>query len=178
MAHPKIPPNQVARMVALYQEGKTLAEIGEHFDVSRQRVHQIFKVNGVSSEGRGVKARVIAKVQKVADARAARIKKSWGMTVEEYDAHVERFGSSTATDSPMRRYIEQRRNTRLQGIKWKFTFKEWWEMWEASGKWGERGVGKYVLGRAGDASSPMSPTTCKVTTVSEIITGDFFSRNR
>lgn len=178
MAHPKISPEQVTQMIAMYAEGKTLAQIGQHFNVSRQRVHQIFKSNDVSSEGKGVRVRVIAKEQQVANAKAARIKSSWGMTVEEYEAHIEQYGTSTLADSPMRRYIEQRRNAKNHGVSWRFTFKTWWALWEASGKWDERGVGKYVLGRVGDATAPMSPATCKVTTVSEIICGDFFSRNR
>lgn len=166
-------------MIDLYKSGKTLAEIGQEAGVSRQRVHQIFKKNGVTSAGNGARVRPSAK--KLAQAanlvqRTARIRASWDLSLDEYDAHVAQYGSSTGTDSPMRRYIEQRRNAKITNVAWEFTFKTWWALWEQSGKWEERGVGKYVLGRQGDASTPMSPTTCKVTTVSEIICGDFFSR--
>lgn len=174
----KKPDNQIAAMITDYKAGKTLAEIGNTYGVSRQRIHQIFKREGVSSEGNGSHARTRARETAAAKARAARIMKSWGFTVQEYEAHVAEFGSSTNYDSPMRKYIDQRRNSERQGVEWKFTFKSWWAMWVESGKWNERGRGQYVLGREGNASTPMSPNTCRISTVSDIICGDFFSRGK
>lgn len=52
----------------------------------------------------------------------------------------------------MAAYRCQRGNARRRGIAWEMTFREWWEVWEASGKWGVRGRSKggWVMGRRGD----------------------------
>jgi hypothetical protein len=43
-------------------------------------------------------------------------------------------------------------NARQRGIAFLLTFKEWWAIWEASGKWEQRGYhrGQYVMARNGD----------------------------
>lgn len=166
----------VTMMLTLYQEGRTLAEIGEAVGLSRQRVHQVFKARGINSEGMGAKARAQARRNKTDTESAKRIAKTWDMTMDEYQQHVAVHGSSGTAGSPMNRYVEQRSNCKRKKGKWEFTFKTWWDLWVQSGKWEERGLGGYVLGRVGDASTPMGPKTCKITTVSDIICGDFFSR--
>lgn len=170
--------DRVKAMIAMYKSGKTLAEIAKEVGLARQRVHQIFKDNGISSEGHGAKVRTKKRADEKQAWRASRIKEIWDLTMEEYKTHVAKYGTSTTPGSPMQRYVEHRRNAGRDNTAWEFTFRTWWEMWETSGKWEERGVGKYVLGREGDASVPMSPKTCRITTVSEMLTGDFFNRNR
>lgn len=45
------------QMSSLYREGQTLAAIGERFGITRERVRQILRKNGVASEGHRGKAR-------------------------------------------------------------------------------------------------------------------------
>ena len=48
---------------------------------------------------------------------------------------------------------------KLRKIAWEFTYESWWEVWESSGKWEQRGrgKGKYVMSRIGDIG-PYSPS--------------------
>lgn len=175
---PKKPENYIEEMVLDYQAGKTLAEIGAKHGVSRQRVHQIFKDRGITSAGKGVHARKEARLKTLETAREKRIMQTWGLSLADYEAHVAVYGASTESDTPMHKYKQQQRHCLRRGIVWQFTFKTWWALWEGSGKWNERGRSKYVMGREGDGSTPMGPDTCRVSTLSEILCGDFFVRGR
>jgi hypothetical protein len=55
-------------------------------------------------------------------------------------------------DSPKGKFIRQRANARRRCIPWHFTFEEWWDLWEKSGKWNDRGIGagQYMMCRKGD----------------------------
>jgi hypothetical protein len=46
----------------------------------------------------------------------------------------------------------QRQNAKHRGVAWEITFPEWVAVWDASGKWAERGRkrGQYVMARYGD----------------------------
>jgi hypothetical protein len=52
--------------------------------------------------------------------------------------------------TPKGRFATQRDNARRRGIEWKLTFEQWWDIWEKSGKWNERGAGLYMMCRTGD----------------------------
>ena len=51
-----------------------------------------------------------------------------------------------------RAYQYQRRNASERGIGWELTLAQWWDIWESSGHWEQRGRGKgcYVMGRHAD----------------------------
>jgi hypothetical protein len=51
----------------------------------------------------------------------------------------------------------------LPGIEWLFTFERWWAVWEASGKWEQRGCrrGEYVMARHGD-TGPYAPDNVSI----------------
>ena len=59
------------------------------------------------------------------------------------------------TQNPKGVYIRQAANARRRGIPWEFTFDTWWEVWQNSGKWNERGRGKdtYCMARRRDQGS-------------------------
>jgi hypothetical protein len=54
--------------------------------------------------------------------------------------------------TPAYKFRQQRSSARARGIEWLMTFDEWWGVWQASGKWSQRGHrdGQYVMGRHGD----------------------------
>lgn len=54
--------------------------------------------------------------------------------------------------SPRGRYHRHIANAKLRGVVFRLTFDEWWSIWEASGRWDQRGRGRgqYVMARTGD----------------------------
>lgn len=49
-------------------------------------------------------------------------------------------------------YSQQKWMATKRGIAWKLTFEQWYDIWEKSGRWNERGrkFGQYVMARYGD----------------------------
>jgi hypothetical protein len=176
----KVANEQHLAMAAMYKSGKSLVEVGREYGISGQRVHMIMQSLGVSREEGGVSVRraerKAARQRAVDAALEAKLMQKWGMTSDEYAEHVAQYGNSNQTGSPMSKYLSQRKNAEKRGIQWLFTFKSWWVLWQESGLWDKRGRKSYGLGRIGDASTPFSPDTCRISTLTEIITGDFFVR--
>lgn len=65
--------------------------------------------------------------------------------------------------SPRGRYCLQKAGAKRRGIAWEFTFESWWAMWEASGKWTQRGnrPGQFCMGRFGDVG-PYAVANCEI----------------
>lgn len=63
-------------------------------------------------------------------------------------------------------YMQQRRNAHRRGIAFHLSFEEWWDIWQASGHWHERGkrVGQYGMARLGDRGSYIVGNVAIVTT--------------
>jgi hypothetical protein len=52
---------------------------------------------------------------------------------------------------PIGAFCRQRQNAKNRGIKWDLKLWDWWMIWDASGKWEQRGRGAgYVMSRYGD----------------------------
>jgi len=68
-----------------------------------------------------------------------------GCSFERY-LELRRIGGMT------RAYTIHRNNALLRGVPWEFTLASWWDVWQKSGKWEERGCGfdGYVMCRRGD----------------------------
>jgi hypothetical protein len=54
--------------------------------------------------------------------------------------------------TPKRKFYAHRCNARRRGIEFILTFEEWFQIWQDSGYWDQRGLGKnqYVMSRYGD----------------------------
>lgn len=161
-------------LAEMYKSGMTLAEIGARFGITRERVRQIVSALGVTASDGGQSVRSFKSTpDKVEKLRAknekteARIRATWGMSLDDYRAHVSEYGPCTKASSPMHKFIVQRANANKRGIEWKFTFAEWWSVWHESGKWGDRGRGAYVMARYGDGDTPYSKDTVYICTQSE-----------
>lgn len=65
--------------------------------------------------------------------------------------------------SPLGKYRRQRTNAERREIPWDFTFETWWKVWEDSGKWEQRGVGRdaYCMSRIDD-EGPYSPSNVEI----------------
>lgn len=59
-----------------------------------------------------------------------------------YDAEYQR--------TPRGKFNSQKMKSIARGIPWELTFDEWWKIWQDSGKWEERGSGKYMMCRTRD----------------------------
>lgn len=142
--------------------GETLQEIGNDYNITKQRVQHI-----LSREFniRGTDGGVSERARKVAQAREERSHmKKYGMLPAEFK--LVQQNQDSAGISPWTRYIHQRNHAKHRNIEWNITFTEWWTVWEQSGKWSERGVGHgYCMARYNDTGA------YKINNVS-IITGD------
>ena len=54
--------------------------------------------------------------------------------------------------TPKGQYSVQKRKAKQRKIEWQLSFDDWWNIWQESGKWNERGDcrGKYCMSRQGD----------------------------
>lgn len=66
---------------------------------------------------------------------------------------------------PVHKYHSQRLCAQTRGIEWLFTFDTWWQVWQESGKWEQRGQGidQYVMSRPGD-KGPYAPHNVQIVT--------------
>lgn len=153
---------RIELMISSYlDEHKTLQEIGDEWNVTRERVRQIIVQHGgfVPGEVR-FKRYELARTQKRAAYeidKADRDLKKHGMTSEA----IKQLSPLRRTDEahPLALYRRWRQNIRTQhGVKAiGLTFAEWWKIWQDSGHWGERGRGHGHWMARRDTSKPWTP---------------------
>lgn len=54
--------------------------------------------------------------------------------------------------TPLQKYNDQKQRAKKRDINFLLTFDEWWDFWQSSGHWDQRGTckGQYVMSRYGD----------------------------
>lgn len=132
------------RMASMYRQGLTLAQIGQHFGLTRERVRQLIASQGLTAKDGGQHKQGTAK-------RAAKL------TRQDADA-LARWGIDYATkkvcraDGTLAAFTQQRNSASLRGIAWALSFAHWLDIWATSGRLSERGRGKgrYVMSRIKD----------------------------
>lgn len=139
------PTDRERQMAALYKSGKTLQEIGDQFDITRERVRQLItKWFGIRANDGGAHKSAEEKRAKFEAKRNARSLTKWGCNFDQY---VELRGMK----KPTRAYAGQRRNAIRRGIGWELNLWQWWSIWQQSGKWTQRGRGNgYMMCRVND----------------------------
>lgn len=160
------------QMAALYRDGKTLVEIGNIFNLTRERVRQIIsKHHGITAKNggkcvRAKKRRIISQAKR--DASALR---KWGCTWSQYQMLRQ-------LKKPTRAFSEQKRNAKARGIEWHLTLWQWWMIWQDSGHWEDRGrtLGKYGMCRYGD-KGPYSVDNVYIATCTQNIQ-DYYAFGR
>lgn len=57
--------------------------------------------------------------------------------------------------TPKGKFRTQRANAKRRNIPWLLTFEEWWDIWQKSGKWDQRGTGanQYCMARILDCGA-------------------------
>lgn len=137
--------DRATSMLALYQDGYTLAKIGEMHGLTRERVRQLMTKNFGTRRGDGGQHLVAAVKADRAKQRldAAAIRK-WGCSQAQY-LDLRRL------KKPTRAFGSQRSNAARRGISWELTLWQWWTIWQESGHWHQRARGSgYVMCRTGD----------------------------
>ena len=131
----------------MFISGSTAQEIGDNFNISRQRVHQICKRKSISKyDGQRYHDSWIKKRDKRAELDNAFVS-SCGCTRLEWRGYRE--FNSDYKKTPLHRYFQQKKNAKSRGIDWDININEWGDIWHNSGKWIYRGccLGKYVMAR-------------------------------
>jgi DNA-binding CsgD family transcriptional regulator len=133
------------QMAALYRSGKTLAEIGAQYGITRERVRQLLAKFFQMDASDGGQAKVAAdKRAKFEADRNAKSLKKWGCNWDQYVI-------IRGLKKPTRAYATQRKNADKRGIGWELNLWQWWCIWQQSGKWAQRGRGQgYMMCRKGD----------------------------
>ena len=131
------------QVVERLRSGDTLASVGVSLGVSRQRVLQIAQAYGVDASA-GIQLRRQRRQKDFAAEQDARCRSTRGLSYTEYRRLL---GLSS---KPTYAFQQQRRNAKLRGIPWHLSLGDWWRVWEASGRWSERGRGGYGLWRIGN----------------------------
>lgn len=133
-------------MAALYRDGMTLAEVGAKYNVTRERVRQLLKTVGVSGSDGGAHIKFVRRDTAHRADRERRCLEKNGMAVYEYNL-TRKVQAPIGQDA--RVVFSRQRNAMRgnQGFEWTLTFAEWWDVWQKSGKWDERGLTGYWLVR-------------------------------
>lgn len=145
------------QFIALYKDGKTLEEIGAQFGITRERVRQVLKIARITKLDGGAAMRSfmnthdkVAAIKSYQDAMSARHFAKYGCSKEFIDSISPLL--RTNTKHPVFKFRYQRNSANGRKQPWNLTFKEWWDIWAASGKWNERGRGGdlYCMARIGN----------------------------
>lgn len=152
-----------------------MQEVGDVYGVTRERIRQLLRKEGIPCDvgGRTVRSflrgskRHAALVEKRLS-RRLRLEREYGCDYETilqlsggkspYTArHINNGTAGSA-------FVTQKHNAENRGIAWELTLTEWWRIWQESGRWAERGRGKgrYVMARLGD-SGPYSVDNVYIT---------------
>jgi lambda repressor-like predicted transcriptional regulator len=133
-------------MAAMYRAGKTLAEIGALYGVTRERVRQILtKRQGMTAADGGQSVKALARRAAIKSRRDKKCIEKHGCTYDQYRELVR-------LQKPTKAWIRQRNRAKNRGIEWNLKLWDWWQIWQKSGKWSQRGrtKGDYVMCRFGD----------------------------
>lgn len=81
---------------------------------------------------------------------------------DRYAVSIERWNYIRQCGA-LKPYHKQRDNAKARGIAWEFTPATWFDVWESSGRWVQRGhrVGQYVMARIGDVG-PYAPSNVRI----------------
>ena len=140
----------------MIREGRVLEEVGQHFELSRERVRQIAVKYGVDTRhGMELRSLLAPRLSvPLGEKRERIVLEIYGCSREEA-TRLNDGRNISDSRSPAHAYLMQRKSALDRGIGWEMTFPEWLEIWQASGKLAERGRGrgKYCMSRYGDTGA-------------------------
>lgn len=134
--------------IRLFVGGMTLQEVGERYNVTRERVRQVLAKHGLGRRDGGAAVRGMVRRNMLAAKRNHRVLNRTGMFLSEFQKAQRRLVHG---EKPYTVFMQFRSKTRRYhpDVAFTLTFGEWFELWSRSGKLGRhgRGKGKYVLAR-------------------------------
>lgn len=157
-----------ARMIEMFRTGRTLQEIGNEYGITRERVRQILARYGITRLDGGIHAQAIAnEARREAQRGQSRDGRSllyYGCTRGELLALNDGM-LACVKGSKAERFRNQKNQAMHRGIRWMLTFPQWLGLWNESGKWEQRGLGRdlYCMARVGD-TGPYSLGNVYITT--------------
>lgn len=146
------------------KESVTLQDLGVRYGITRERVRQILKAQGVENvDGALSKTRLIREASASAKKERKKTAKREKQCLEFMGCSTEAFFELTGKrwlgwnrlPREATGFVDQRKNASTRKIAWSLSFPEWWECWQKSGRYPERGrgQGKYVMSRYGDTGA-------------------------
>lgn len=131
---------------ARYISGQTSAEIANVYSCKADSICKILRKNGVKRKDGGQFKGLTLREKIEADCDK-RFMEKLGCVFSVYKEIVRVHGRW-----PRRAFTCQRRMARIRGIAWEMSFIDWWNIWQESGHWEQRGKhgDEYVMGRLGD----------------------------
>lgn len=121
-------------MAAQYRSGAVLKDIATPYGLTRERVRQIVRKAGLTAQDGGICVRV----QKSTAIETA---------LKDHSSRIRR-GCSFADYKKLRgagvtyHFTVFRKNCDVHNIELQLNLWQWWQIWEASGHWDERGRGR------------------------------------
>lgn len=128
-----------------FKAGKTMGEIARQYGVSRSRIQQILAASGLSAKDGGASKRAADRSLRALKARnkakAEKCREKWGLSLGEWEKMRSR------PDDPILAFREHQKNVtvNLNNTPFELSFVEWWDIWLKSGKWEQRGRGRYGM---------------------------------
>ena len=161
-------------------DGLRMEEIGKALGITRERVRQILWSAGVTTADRGLSQVDAERIEALKAARAARFESLEAKTQKLYGCSVERLNEinggapRSRAGTPCYIFQQQRKSAQQRGIVWELSFIDWWQIWQDSGHWEDRGrgLGKYCMARTGD-TGPYSASNVRIATTEENIAEGF-----
>lgn len=155
-----------------YEDGETLEQIGQRYNLTRERVRQIMtKWFGTTSRDGGAAERARRTRRELHKKRDARCHRKWGCSYRQYQQILKHPGQPTYA------FARQRINAGKRSIPWELNLLQWWKIWEQSGKWSGRGRGRgYCMCRLND-TGPYSVDNVYIATGAENMQ-DYWVRRR
>lgn len=152
------------------EEGLTMNDIAEKYDMSRERIRQILRDN-FNLSGKDGLARINTKKQHLAERQAAddKFKRKHGMSKAEFKAikiqhTIVKNGKEI--NAVYQGFLNQRANAHRSKVAFHLNFAQWWKLWNESGFFDQRGQGKYGLVRK-DSNLPFTLENTQVGLSSE-----------
>lgn len=142
---------------SLFRQGILISDIATECCVSKQRISQILKKNGLSAADGGQSARKKMNAVRRLEDRNNRCLRVHGCTLTQYseidDMRLRMLSEGKSKEvTPNAAYNTQKQNAIKRGVPWEISLWDWWVIWRDSNHWHQRGVfnGCYVMCRVND----------------------------
>lgn len=146
---------RAAEMEELFRAGKCLEEIGEKYDLTRERVRQILYQRGVARTDGGAYLRGLENALVKQSRRTRWADEKYQAKYGCSFAECLKINNGVGVSRPgtiAKSFSYQKNSADMRGVPWKMTLAEYHQVWLDSGKMLERGRGKqkYCMARKGD----------------------------